>query len=214
MEASGSKGSEEMVEQPQSEKSHADPESNMDKDIEEEMDQKLNEADLRGMLKVNSNKCIEDMRIKPKQSSRFDIPLCRMVCMPLVRPTLDSDIKRLEAEFAHGYRAGSNVFYVSICNECGESAIITEEELDTWGPLWREENELFEARLKANPHLAHLQGSKFFICDGNHRFKAWIGYISRLHREDRGWHISVDSICLDIKGKIGFVLNAMHDINK
>jgi hypothetical protein len=214
MEASGSKGSEQMVEQSQSEKSHADPEPNMDEDIEEEMDQKLNEADLRGMLKVNSNKCIEDMRVKPKQSSRFDIPLCRMVYMPLVRPTLDSDIKRLEAEFAHGYRAGSNVFYVSICNERGESAIITEEELDTWGPLWHEENELFEARLKANPHLAHLQGSKFFICDGNHRFKAWTGYISRLHREDRDWHISVDSICLDTKGKIGLVLNAMHDINK
>jgi hypothetical protein len=125
MEASGSKGSEQMVEQSQSEKSLADLEPNMDEDIEEEMDQKLNEADLRGMLKVNSNKCIEDMRVKPKQSSRFDIPLCRMVYMPLVRPTLDSDIKRLEAEFAHGYRAGSNVFYVSICNERGESAKIT-----------------------------------------------------------------------------------------
>jgi hypothetical protein len=156
MEASGSKGSEQMVEQSQSEKSHGDPEGNMDKDVEEEMDRKLNEDDLRGMLKVNSNKCIEDMRIKPKQSSRFDIPICRMVYMPFVRPMLDSDIKRLEAKFAHGYRAGSNVFYVSICNERGESAKIIEEELDTWGPLWREENELFKARLKTNPHLTHL----------------------------------------------------------
>jgi hypothetical protein len=75
MEASRSKGSELMVDQSQSEKSHEDPEGNMDKDIEEEMDRKLNEDDLRRMLKVNSNKCIEDMRIKPKQSSRFDIPL-------------------------------------------------------------------------------------------------------------------------------------------
>jgi hypothetical protein len=135
MDASGSRGSERMVEQSQSEKSHEAPEINMDEEVEEEMDRKLNENDLLGMLKVNSNKCIEDMRIKPKEASRFDIPLCRMVYMPLVRPTLDSDIKRLEAEFAHGYRAGSCVFYVSICNERGESAKITEEELDTWGPL-------------------------------------------------------------------------------
>jgi hypothetical protein len=125
MEASGSKGSKHMVDQSQSEKSHEDHEGNMDKDVEEEMDRKLNEDDLRRMLKVNSNKCIEDMRIKPKQSSRFGIPLCRMVYMPLVRPKLDSDIKRLEAEFAHGYRVGSNVFYVSICNEKGELAKIT-----------------------------------------------------------------------------------------
>jgi hypothetical protein len=131
MDASGSRGSERMVEQSQSEKSHEAPEINMDEEVEEEMDRKLNENNLRGMLKVNSNKCIEDMRIKPKEASQFDIPLCRMVYMPLVRPTLDSDIKQLEAEFAHGYRAGSCVFYVSVCNERRESAKITEEELDT-----------------------------------------------------------------------------------
>jgi hypothetical protein len=54
----------------------------------------------------------------------------------------------------------------------------------------------------------------FFICDGNHRFKAWTGYIDRLHREDKDCHIAVDSICLDTKGKTGLLLNAMHDINK
>jgi hypothetical protein len=135
---------------------HGAPEGNMDEDVEEEMDRKLNKDDLRGMLKVNSNKCIEDMWIKPKEASRFNILLCRMVYMPLVRPTLDFDIKWLEAEFAHGYRARSNMFYVSVCIERGKPAKITDEELDTWGPLWREENELFEARLKANPHLCHL----------------------------------------------------------
>ena len=40
--------------------------------------------------------------------------------MPLVQPTLASNIKRLEAEFAHGYCAGASVFYVSMCNERGE----------------------------------------------------------------------------------------------
>jgi hypothetical protein len=62
----GLKGSEQMVDQSQSKKSHEDLEGNMDEDVEEEMDRKLNEDDLRGMLKVNLNKCIEDMQIKPK----------------------------------------------------------------------------------------------------------------------------------------------------
>jgi hypothetical protein len=54
----------------------------------------------------------------------------------------------------------------------------------------------------------------FFICDGNHRFKAWIGYIDRVHKMDRSWHNSVDSICLETRGKIGALLNAMHNVNK
>jgi hypothetical protein len=43
-----------------------------------------------------------------------------MVYMPLVHPTLANDIKRLEAEFTHGYRPGAPVFYVSIYNGKGE----------------------------------------------------------------------------------------------
>jgi hypothetical protein len=107
----GLKGSEQMVDQSQSKKSHEDLEGNMDEDVEEEMDRKLNEDDLRGMLKVNLNKCIEDMQIKSKQSSRFDIPLCRMVFMSLVRPALDSDIKQLEAEFQGCYTRRPKAFW-------------------------------------------------------------------------------------------------------
>jgi sulfur transfer protein SufE len=43
---------------------------------------------------------------------------------------------------------------------------------------------------------------------------AWTGYIDRLHSNDPEWHFSVDSICLDTKGKVALLLNAMHDINK
>lgn len=183
-------------------------------DDSEEPECTLNEDELRQVLKVNSNKCIEHMRISPKEASRFDIPLCRMVYMPLVRPTLASDIKRLEAEFAHGYRHGASVFYVTLTNEHGEEREVTDEVKRTWDPLWIEANDLFESKLKANKHLQHLQGRMFFICDGNHRFMAWTGYIDRLHRGDRSWHYAVDSICLDTKGKTGLLLNAMHDINK
>jgi hypothetical protein len=175
---------------------------------------KLNEDELRELQKVDSNQVIEGMRISPKDASRFDIPLCRMVYMPLVRPTLNIDIKRLEADFTHGYRPGAPVFYVSICNEKGEERTVMEEDTSHWGPHWTSANEEFEAKLALNPHLQFLSGRMFFVCDGNHRLKAWTGLIKRLHSTDRTWHYSVDSICLDTRGKGGLLLNAMHDINK
>jgi hypothetical protein len=151
------------------------------------------------------------MRISPKEASRFDIPLCMMVPMPLVQPTLGSDIKRLEAD---GYRPGANIFYVSLCDENGEERSVTDEDQQKWGPHWIAVNEEFEARLAANPNLNKLSGCMFFICDGNHRFKVWTSCIKQLHNNDRGWHYAVDSICVDTSGKMGVLLNAMHDINK
>ena len=40
--------------------------------------------------------------------------------MPLVRPILAIDIKRLEVEFTHGYHPKTPVFHVSISNDKGE----------------------------------------------------------------------------------------------
>jgi hypothetical protein len=167
---------------------------------DEEQDEallKLNEDELRELQKANSIQCIEGMRMLPKEASRFDIPLCRMVYMPLVRPTLAHDIKRLEAEFIHGYRPSAPVFYVSITNKHGEERFVKDVDTNKW-----------------DLHLRSLCGHMFFICDGNHRFKAWIGYIDRLHRDDREWHYAMDSIYLDTRGKGGLLMNAIHDINK
>ena len=54
----------------------------------------------------------------------------------------------------------------------------------------------------------------FFVCDGNHRRQAWLNHIDRLYRTDEDWHYLVDSIILDTKGKNGFVMQVMHNINK
>ena len=175
---------------------------------------KLNEDELRNLQKANSIQCIEAMRLQPKEASRFDIPLCRMIYMPLVRPTLAQDIKRLEAEFTNGYRPGAAVFYVSTTNENGEERLVKDVDTSSWGPHWTSVNDEFEAKLALHPHLKALCGHMFFICDGNHRFKAWTGLIDRLHREDRKWHYMVDTICLDTKDKVAILMNAMHDINK
>ena len=95
---------------------------------------KLYEDELRRLQKVDSIQVIESMRISPKNASRFDIPLCRMLYMPLVRPTLATDIKKLETEFTYGYHPSAPVFYVSICNEKGEERSMTDEDKSNWGP--------------------------------------------------------------------------------
>jgi hypothetical protein len=134
---------------------------------------KLNEDKLRNLQKANSIQCIEGMRLSPKEASRFDIPLCQMIYMSLVRPTLAHDIKRLEVEFTHGYRPGASVFYVSTTNEIGEERLVKDVDTINWDPHWTSVNDEFEAKLALNPHLKSLCGRMFFICDGNHRFKAW-----------------------------------------
>jgi hypothetical protein len=106
------------------------------------------------------------------------------------------------------------VFYVSICNEKEEERFVMEEDTSHWGPHWTSVNEEFEAKLALNPHLQFLSGCMYFVCNGNRKFKAWISLIKRLYSTDRSWHYSVDSICIDARGKGGLFLNGMHDINK
>jgi hypothetical protein len=137
-------------------------------DKENEAQLKLNEHELRELRKLNSVKCIKLMRISPKEASCIDIPLCKMVPMPLIRPTLGSDIKRLEAKFSHGYRPGANVLYVSICDENGEERTVIDQDQQHWGPHWTKVNEEFEAKLATNPQLSKLLGQMFFICNRNH----------------------------------------------
>jgi hypothetical protein len=57
-----------------------------------------------------------------------------MVYMPLVHPTLANDIKRLEAEFTHGYQPGAPMFYVSICNDKEEERSVKDVDTSNWGP--------------------------------------------------------------------------------
>jgi hypothetical protein len=107
-----------------------------------------------------------------------------MVYMPLVRLILANDIKMFEVEFTHGYRPGAPMFYVSICNEYGEEQFVKDEDISKWEPQWTSVNNGFEAKLASNPHLKILYGRMFFICDGNQWFKAWTGYIDRVHKDD------------------------------
>lgn len=82
-------------------------------------DDEVDEDVIRGRQKLNSVATISSLRMKPVALSRFLIPLSRMVPMPMVRSTLQSDLEKLEQEFVHKYREGAAVFYVTTTNEGG-----------------------------------------------------------------------------------------------
>jgi len=134
--------------------------------------------------------------------------------MPMVRPTLSCDVKKLEQEFVHCYLPGAATFYVSTTNEAAESSEFTVEEIDGFGPLWKKENDKFIEYVDSVAELKFLKNSKFFVCDGNHCLLAWMGHISRLYSANTAWHFSVDCILLDRKGRIELVMQVMPDINK
>jgi hypothetical protein len=137
-----------------------------------------------------------------------------MVAMPVVRPTLQSDLAKLEQEFVHGYREGASVFYVTVTNEEGKKQEVTEADKEKWGPIWNAKNNDFNTFFLSVPELTRLTNLMFFVCDGNHRRQAWLNHIERLHKSDASWHCLVDSILLNTKDKIGVVMQVMHDINK
>jgi hypothetical protein len=172
------------------------------------------EDEIRTRQKLNSVATITSLRFQPISSSRFGIPLCRMLAMPMVRPTLSSDLGKLEQEFVHGYREGASVFYVTTTNEDGKTQEVTEFDKLSWGPIWDAKNDVFNSFLLSDLNLAGLTNLMFFVCDGNHRRQAWLNHIERVHQTDEDWHYLVDSILLDTKGKNGLVMQVMHDINK
>ncbi len=168
-------------------------------------------------LKKDSFSVVEGMRIHPIEKSSMRIPLCRLIHMPLVRPTLRSDVTKLMAAFQFGYRAGSATLYVSTANESGENRFISAKDKREWGELWNAENDKFESFLRADKDLMSLSGCMFFVYDGNHRLLAWKECIETDHKDDALWyekHGCPECVILDTTGGRGDVLNAMHDINK
>ncbi len=172
---------------------------------------------IRHNLKKDSFSVVEGMRIHPIEKSSMRIPLCRLIHMPLVRPTLRSDVTKLMAAFQFGYRAGSATLYVSTANESGENRFISAKDKREWGELWNAENDKFESFLRADKDLMSLSGCMFFVYDGNHRLLAWKECIEIDHKDDAHWyekHGCPECVILDTTGGRGDVLNAMHDINK
>ena len=174
----------------------------------------LTEDELRSIQKGDSIDILSELRMKREDLFRLHIPLCRLVAMPMVKPTLACDITKLEQEFAEGYRDGAAVFYISTTNEEGHSEEFTDEDISMWDPIWREKNEVFTRYLDSRSELKFIRNLKFFICDGNHRRLAWMNVIERCYPVNPKWHFLVDCILLETKGRTELVMQVMHDINK
>ena len=56
----------------------------------------LDEDEIRSRNKPSSVATISSLRFQPLYAFRFSIPLCRMWAMPMLRPTLQSDLAKLE----------------------------------------------------------------------------------------------------------------------
>jgi hypothetical protein len=168
---------------------------------------------IRRSQKQDSNTVIQWVRFKPLGKSRFSIPLCRLRCLPLVRPVNDVDVARLENEFVMGYRDGDRAMYVSIYNNLDEVLHVSDDIKSSWSPLWQEANVEFDATLQRDPDLAIFVDKMFYVWEGNHRLTAWLRHINNHHPLDKDWHISADCIVVDPRNCTALFLNAMNDIN-
>ena len=139
------------------------------------------EDEIRARQKINSVDTISSLRFQPISSSRFSILLYRLLAMPMVKPTLASDLAKFEQEFVHRYREGASVFYVTTSNENGKTWEVIEADKTSWGPIWNAKNDVFNTFLLLDPHLANFTNLMFFVCDRNHRRQAWLNHIDRIH---------------------------------
>ena len=171
------------------------------------------ELQIRKSQKDDTNDVLHQVRIKPLNKTRFSIPLCRLCCLPLVRPINEVDVSRLENEFVMGYREGDRALYVSPFNNLGEVLHVSDDILSSWSSLWQEANEEFDSMLRNDTNLAHLAGKMFFVWEGNHRLTAWCRHINKHHSLNKDWHISVDCIVVDPRNCTAIILNAMNDVN-
>ena len=183
---------------------------------------------VKGMMKVGNNvqatlfhgnmyEVIKSMRQEPVSKVVLQIPLCRMIHMPMVRPTLRCDVVKLMGAFRYGYKPHSGVIYVSVTDDEGHIRVVTQEDVQQWNPCWIQENDAFENCLKSDPDLVGLSGSMFFVYDGNHRLLAGKEVIETLHAEDQHWvskNGNPECVVLDTAGGRGDILTAMHDINR
>jgi hypothetical protein len=66
--------------------------------------------------KVKTIQVLERHKIHTKAKARMNIPLCHMISMPVVRPTLKINVFKMEHAFQMAYREADKVFYISPIN--------------------------------------------------------------------------------------------------
>jgi hypothetical protein len=82
---------------------------------------------------IHTTSQLEKRRFQPWRKSKFNIPLCRMVLLPVVRPFLKNDVMNLAVHFvACGYKEGNGVVYVTLENNEGKAVDVTPDIMASW----------------------------------------------------------------------------------
>lgn len=171
----------------------------------------------REELKPDPYAALLKMRRRPHQYSMIKIPLCRLIPCDFVRPAMQSDVQKLQAEFFNGIRPGSGAFYVADTSHMGDVASVTEEMKSGWCNAWKVLNAAFEDEIRQHRETKDLTGKMFYVFDGNHRTRAWREFIEVEYPDDLEWAKAngrPDCILLDVKGSREALVTAMHAINK
>jgi hypothetical protein len=77
------------------------------------------------MNKMNTTMILEKY---PKHKAKMNIPLCKIISMLIICPTLKIDVLKMEQAFHYGYYEGDKVFYVSPLNWKGQEEFIDDHE--------------------------------------------------------------------------------------
>ncbi len=86
---------------------------------------------------------MDKYKIFPKNKAMMSIPLCWLLSMPIVRPTLKIDVLKMEQVFFTQYCEGEMTFYVSATNfKCEEKLIC--KYIPSWSSLWTCKNAKFD----------------------------------------------------------------------
>lgn len=90
--------------------------------------------------------------------------------------------------------------------------LVDDEIASSWNNHWFYANDYFENDLAQDPQFHQFKGKMFFAYNGNHRLNAWMQHIVDFHNDDPMWHMALDCIILDARGK-NEVLNVNWEAN-
>lgn len=106
-----------------------------------------------------------------KKSQPPLVPLCRLVAHEAVRFATADATWLIPCFDSAAYLETMGHFLVSLTGPSGGIMPITKQNLEDWGPIWRQKNLEFERSLGKD--WQDLKGNKFLVWDGNHRLKTW-----------------------------------------
>jgi hypothetical protein len=128
------------------------------------------ELAIHGILKkesVNTTSRLEKLRFQPRQKSKFNIHLCRMVSLLVVRSFLKNNVMNLAVHFvACGYMEGIGIFYVALEKNEGKTMYVILDNMALRSDNWIQANALFEEEFNHDDDLRVFFGKIFMVWDG------------------------------------------------